>query len=108
MSNTSKIVPQTVSISNANVTSTISYGQLSSAADCLMTVKDGSGALEVKGNIVMNGRDLEDRLSTIEQVLMIPERDVKLEKQYPKLAKMYEDYIKELAKTRMWQTLKGE
>ena len=34
--------------------------------------------LEVKGNLMLNGVDLEERLKTIEQVLTIPERDVKL------------------------------
>jgi hypothetical protein len=64
--------------------------------------------LEVKGNMVINGRDLEDRLDTIEKVLQIPERDVILEKKHPKLQKMYYDYINELAKYRMWHAIKGD
>jgi hypothetical protein len=64
--------------------------------------------IEVKGNMVINGRDLEERLETIEKVLQIPERDVKLEKKHPKLKKMHDDYIKELSKYRMWKTIKGE
>jgi hypothetical protein len=64
--------------------------------------------IEVKGNMVINGRDLEERLNTIEKVLQIPERDVILERKHPKLKKMYEDYIKELSKYRMWETIKGE
>ena len=43
--------------------------------------------LEVKGRMVINGRDLEERLTTIEKVLQIPERDVILEKKHPKLKK---------------------
>jgi hypothetical protein len=72
----------------------------------VMTIRE-STTLEVKGNMVINGRDLEERLDTIEKVLMIPERDVKLEEKYPKLKKMYDEYIKELAKARMWESLKG-
>lgn len=64
--------------------------------------------LEVTGNMVINGVDLEERLSTIEKVLNIPERDVKLEKKHPKLKKMYDDYIKALAKYRTWDAIKGE
>ena len=41
--------------------------------------------IEVKGNMVINGRDLEVRLSTIEKLLHIPERVVKIEKKHPKL-----------------------
>ena len=64
--------------------------------------------LEVKGRMVINGRDLEERLDTIEKVLQIPERDVILENKHPNLKKMYHDYINELAKYRMWHAIKGD
>lgn len=73
----------------------------------VMTVTGDPASLEVKGKLVHNGRDLEERLKTIENVLMIPERDVKLEARYPKLKKMYEEYIKELSKYRMWESIKN-
>jgi hypothetical protein len=64
--------------------------------------------LEVKGRMVINGRDLEERLDTIEKVLQIPERDVKLEKKHPKLKKLYNEYIHALGKYRTFDALKGE
>jgi hypothetical protein len=64
--------------------------------------------LEVKGNMVINGRDLEERLDTIEKVLQIPERDVKLEKQHPKLKKLYDEYITALGKYRTFEAIKGD
>ena len=64
--------------------------------------------LEVKGRMVINGRDLEARLDTIEKVLQIPERDVILEKKHPKLKKLYEEYINELSKYKMWHSIKGD
>ena len=64
--------------------------------------------IEVKGNMVINGRDLEERLNTIEKVLAIPERDVILEKKHPKLKKLYDDYITALAKYRTFEAIKGE
>jgi hypothetical protein len=64
--------------------------------------------LEVKGRMVINGRDLEERLTTIEKVLQIPERDVILEKKHPKLKKLYEEYINELSKYKMWHSIKGD
>lgn len=73
-----------------------------------ITISDNPTTLEVKGTMVINGKNLEERLDTIEKVLNIPERDVKLEKEYPKLKKMYDDYIKELSKARMWESLKGD
>jgi hypothetical protein len=78
--------------------------------DQVLTVNAGKDTptLEVKGNMVINGVDLEERLNTIEKVLQIPERDVRLEKKHPKLAKLYHEYINELAKYRMWHAIKGE
>jgi hypothetical protein len=64
--------------------------------------------IEVKGNMVINGRDLEERLETIEKVLQIPERDVKLEKKHPKLKKLYDDYITALGKYRTFEAIKGD
>lgn len=74
----------------------------------ILTVKDAPAGLEVKGKIIHNGQDLEERLNTIEKVLMIPERDVKLEAKHPKLKKLYDAYIKELEKYRTWERLKGD
>jgi hypothetical protein len=64
--------------------------------------------LEVKGRMVLNGQDLEERLNTIEKVLQIPERDVKLEAKHPKLKELYDTYIHALGKYRTWDAIKGE
>ena len=64
--------------------------------------------LEVKGRMVINGRDLEERLDTIEKVLQIPERDVILEKKHPKLKKLYDEYIAALGKYRTFDAIKGK
>jgi D-arabinose 1-dehydrogenase-like Zn-dependent alcohol dehydrogenase len=64
--------------------------------------------IDVKGRMVINGRDLEERLDTIENVLQIPERDVKLEKKHPKLKKLYDDYINALGKYRTFEAIKGD
>jgi len=69
-------------------------------------INNNPASLEVKGNLVINGRDLEERLQTIERVLMIPERDPELEKEFPKLKKAYDAYMRELEKYRTWKKLK--
>jgi hypothetical protein len=71
-------------------------------------VLEKDATLTVKGKVVINDRDLEERLSTIEKVLQIPERDVKLEKKHPKLKKLYDDYINALGKYRTFEAIKGE
>jgi len=63
--------------------------------------------IEVKGNMVINGRDLEERLETIEKVLNIPERDVILEHKHPKLKELYDAYINALGKYRTFEAIKG-
>ena len=74
-----------------------------------LTIKQTNPAeLEVKGRMVINGRDLEERLDTIEKVLQIPERDVILENKHPKLKKLYDEYINELSKYKMWHSIKGD
>ena len=65
-------------------------------------------ALEVKGKMVLNGMDMEERLQTIEQVLQIPTRDVTIESKYPKLAELYKQYMHELEKYKTWERVKGE
>jgi hypothetical protein len=78
------------------------------STDNVLVARNNPAELEVKGRLVLNGRDLEERLSTIETVLQIPERDVKLEKKYPKLKKLYDEYITALGKYRTWESIKGE
>ena len=67
-----------------------------------------TATLDIKGNIVMNGVDLDERLKTIETVLQIPSRDATMEVKHPKLAKLYKEYMKELEKYKTWDRIKGE
>lgn len=73
-----------------------------------VTITSAPASLDVKGKLIINGVDLEERLKTIEKVLMIPERDVKLEKKYPKLKRLYDEYIKALGKYRTFEAIKGD
>ena len=70
-------------------------------------VLDEAATLEVQGNVVINGLDLEERLKTIEKVLCIPERDVIMEAKYPKLADLYHQYMQELERYKTWDRIKG-
>ena len=85
-----------------------SWTNTTSIADSVMVARNNPAELEVKGRMVINGRDLEERLDTIEKVLCIPERDVKLEKKQPKLKKLYDEYIQALGKYRTFEAIKGE
>jgi hypothetical protein len=78
-----------------------------SIADNVLVARGNPAELEVKGRMVLNGRDLEERLDTIEKVLQIPERDVILEKKHPKLKKLYDEYMQALGKYRTFEKIKG-
>ena len=97
---TTSVSPNTTFTSSNNKTiMTIPYGQ-----EKMVLEKDAT--LEVNGSVKINGVDLEERLSTIEKVLQIPQRDVTMESKYPKLKKIYEEYMRELDKLRTWDALK--
>ena len=85
-----------------------SWTNTTSIADHVMIARNNPAELEVKGRMVINGVDLEERLNTIEKVLAIPERDVILDKKHPKLKKLYDEYIQALGKYRTWEAIKGE
>lgn len=76
--------------------------------DNVMVVKADPATLEVKGKMVLNGLDLEERLKTIERILTIPERDAKMEAKYPSLKKKFDDYINSLEKYRTFERIKGD
>lgn len=71
-------------------------------------VLEDKATLEVKGQVRINGIDLEERLKTIERVLAIPERDATMEAKYPSLKKKFDEYINALEKYRTFERLKGE
>lgn len=101
----------TLSYANGSVAWTQPYNLTATmviASDGSKVTIDEKAALEVKGKMVINGLDLEERLKTIERLMLIPERDAKMEAKYPSLKKKYDAYIKDLEKYRMWDSIKGE
>lgn len=75
--------------------------------DGVMKITGDPAVLEVKGRMMLNGLDLEERLKTIEKVLMIPERDIIMEAKYPSLKKKFDEYITALEKYRTFERVKG-
>ena len=101
------VSPLTVGqVYTTNSTSNLNWAN--SASEVMKINQTDPPTIEVKGNLVINGVDLDERLNTIEKVLSIPERDVKLEKKHPKLKKLYDEYINALAKYRTFEAIKGD
>lgn len=112
---------QVLTTSGFNGTTTASWAHpnhnfVSNGGTTLMSIPHGlnevvlekAATLDVKGNVKINGIDLEERLKTIEKVLMIPERDAIMEAKYPSLKKKYNEYINLLGKYRTFEAIKGE
>jgi len=101
-------VPNGAYLTSTGTNTTWTTGTSSIPNETIRINQTDPPTIEVKGNMVINGRDLEERLNTIERVLTIPERDVKLEQKHPKLKKLYDEYINALAKYRTFEAIKGE
>lgn len=106
---TSSITTTSIPLNQAQ----IATGKLTIANqfDQVLTVRPADNScptVDIKGNLVINGIDLEERLNTIEKVLSIPERDVILERKHPKLKKLYDEYITALGKYRTFESIKGD
>jgi hypothetical protein len=79
--------------------------QNSNGVNVLKVPNSDVPSLEVTGDIVLNGDSMSERLERIETMLQIPTRDVTIEEQYPKLKKLYEQYMAELEKCKTWNRL---
>ena len=68
-------------------------------------VIEPDAALNVKGKVIINGVDLEERLERIETLLNIPIRDMEMENEFPKLKTLWKEYSEELEKYKTWKRL---
>ena len=68
-------------------------------------VIEPNAALNVKGKVIINGENLEERLERIETLLNIPTRDIEMEEEFPKLKHLWEEYNSELEKYKTWKRL---
>ena len=93
---------------NNNFVSNNGKAVMTIPADKQEVVLEKDATLNVKGNVVINGVDLEERLKTIETLLQIPTRDVTMEAKHPKLKALYEEYMHELEKYKTWHRIKGD
>ena len=101
-------VPNGAYLTSTGTNTTWTTGTSSIPNETIRINQTNPPTIEVKGNMVINGVDLEERLKTIEKVLSIPERDVILERKHPKLKKLYDEYITALGKYRTFEAIKGE
>ena len=91
---------------NQNFVSNNGKPVMSIPHDGTEVILEKEATLRVKGSVVINGIDLEERIKTIEKVLHIPQRDVIMESKYPKLKELHDEYMRELDKYTTWEKLK--
>lgn len=97
----------TYTVPNTNFTNSNGKAVMSIPHGENKVVIDENAALEVKGRMVINGIDLEERLSTIENVLNIPTRDAIMEEKYEKLRNLSNQYKQALEEYKTWERLKN-
>jgi hypothetical protein len=78
----------------------------STFSNSVLNINGATSTLDVNGRMRINGEFLDERLERIEKVLGIPPRNIEMEEKYPKLKKIYDEYINELAKYTTWDKLK--
>ena len=105
---TNTTVPHGGYITSTGTNTTWTTGTSSIPNETIRINQTNPPTIDVKGRMVINGRDLEERLETIEKVLNIPERDVILEHKHPKLKELYDAYINALGKYRTFEAIKGD
>lgn len=93
--------------SNSSWTSTNGHPVMTIPHGENKVVIDEKAALEVKGRMIINGIDLEERLSIIENLLNIPTRDAKMEEKYEKLRNLSNQYNQALEEYKTWERLKN-
>ena len=96
------------STANTNLVSNNGKPILTVPSNEQTVVLEKAATLDVRGNVVINGVDLEERLNVIEKVLQIPTRDVTMESKHPKLKELYQAYMHELEKYKTWDRLNGD
>ena len=101
-------IPNSAYLTSTGTNTTWTTGTSSIPNETIRINQTDPPTVDIKGNLTINGRDLEERLNTIEKVLCIPERDVILESKHPKLKKLYEEYITALGKYRTFEAIKGD
>lgn len=75
----------------------------------VFTISDGKpAALNVTGDIKMNGESLEARLTRIETMLYIPQRKLDLEEKYERLRNAWALYQEAADACKNWELLKGD
>lgn len=67
-----------------------------------------SPSLTVNGKIILNGESLDERLTRIENLLYIPQRDIELEKKYERLRDAWAAYQEALDGCKNWEILKRD
>ena len=106
---------------NSNYTYSSSIGQLSGSSITSNTITtttnlgdskvriDGgeNGSMRVDVPLIVNGRNVMKELDEMRDVLLLLRRDVDMEKKYPRLKELKDEYEAALAKYATFDTLKG-
>ena len=99
----------TYATSIGHLPSNIASGTISSTsiADAKVTIDGGAnGSMRVDVPLIVDGRDVMKELDEMRDVMLLLRRDVDMEKKYPKLRELKDEYERALEKYQTFDTLK--
>ena len=105
MSSNNYTYNSTYTVSNPNV----GLGAISSTsiADAKVTIDGGeNGSMRVNVPLIVNGRDVMKELDEMRDAMLLLRRDVDMEKKYPRLKEIKDEYEAALEKYTTFDTLK--
>ena len=98
----------TTFLSNTIDTTTSNSIYTTSMSDPKITINGGeNGSMRVDVPLLVNGRDVMKEIDEMRDVMLLLRRDVDMEKKYPQLRELKDEYEAALAKYTTFDTLKG-
>ena len=103
----------TASSSYATSTSVHANKFYTTSGTQVFTISDGisdknPAAVNITGDLKLNGESLEERLTRIESMLYIPQRKLDLEEKYERLRNAWALYQEAAKACKNWELLKGD
>lgn len=99
---------KTIATYNSTITSLSSsnISPVNPAQGSILVINGNTNKVEVKTALEVGGRDVLKELDEMRDALLLLKRDVNMEAKYPRLKELKDEYERELAKYKTFDTLK--
>lgn len=99
---------KTIATYNSTITSLSSSNTspVNPAQGSILVINGNTNKVEVKTALEVGGRDVIKELDEMRDALLLLKRDINMEAKYPRLKELKDEYERELAKYKTFDTLK--